>query len=131
MNARMKQLRDLVVALDRSDRNLDALTPQAYRNAARQAQKLTQEQMGLLPMGDFAGPVNALQTLAENIFFRCNGCFADLDGSGRAAIALVETRSFMAGLRAPQAGAVGEISDALFARLSARQMVTPASTQKA
>ena len=34
MNARIKQLRDLVVALDRADRNLDAVDADAYREAA-------------------------------------------------------------------------------------------------
>lgn len=131
MNARMKQLRDLVVAIDRADRNLGPMTPLAYRAAAREAQKLTHEQMGLLPMGDFAGPVNALQTLAENIFFRINGCFADIDGSGRAAIALIETRAFVAGLRAPNETSAAEITDALFVRLGAAQTVMPPSTQKA
>lgn len=130
MNARMKQLRDLVVAIDRSDRKLEVMTPQAYRAAAGEATRLTHEQMGLLPMGDFAGPVNALQTLAENIFFGFNGCFADIDGTGRATIARTETKAFVAGMCAPAAGAAIEIADALFARMRRRQTVMPPSTQK-
>ena len=39
MNARIKQLRDLVVALDRADRHLEALDPAAYRDAARKASR--------------------------------------------------------------------------------------------
>ena len=74
MNARIKQLRDLVVALDRADRNLDAVDADAYRAAAKAAFALTREEMGLLPMSDFAGPVNALQNMAENIYFTVNGC---------------------------------------------------------
>ena len=100
MNIRIKQLRDLVVALDRADRNLAPMTPEAYREAARRALKMTREEMGLLPIGDFAGPVNALQTFAENIFFGINGCFADLDGTGRAPVALTSTRSLLRRLAA-------------------------------
>ncbi len=95
MNIRIKQLRDLVVALDRADRNLEAMTPEAYRKAAQRALKMTREEMGLLPIGDFAGPVNSLQTFAENIFFGVNGCFADLDGSGRAPVAAPVTKELI------------------------------------
>ena len=91
MNARIKQLRDLVVALDRADRNIEPMAPDAYQAAARTALTLTNEEMGLLPIGDFAGPVSALQNMAENIFFGINGCFADLDGTGRAPVALTST----------------------------------------
>ncbi|MGZ5207082.1 MAG: hypothetical protein ACXWCI_19355, partial [Caldimonas sp.] len=82
MNARLKELRDLVVALDRSDRKIEQLDADAYQAAARRALRLTNEEMGLLPIGDFAGPANALQNMAENIYFAGNGCFADLDGTG-------------------------------------------------
>ena len=95
MNIRIKQLRDLVVALDRADRNLAPMAPDAYRTAAQRAMKMTREEMGLLPIGDFAGPVNALQTFAENIFFGINGCFADLDGSGRAPVAVPVARELI------------------------------------
>ena len=37
MNQRIKQLRDLVVALDLADRNLRPLAADAYRDAARLA----------------------------------------------------------------------------------------------
>ena len=89
MNARIKQLRDLVVTLDRVDRKLDSVDADTYKAAAAAAFRLTYEEMGLLPMSDFAGPANALQSMAENIHFAVNGCFADLDGSGRAGEALV------------------------------------------
>ena len=49
MNRRIKELRDLVVALDRADRNLAPMTPEAYRDAALRAQKMTRDEMGLLP----------------------------------------------------------------------------------
>jgi len=117
MNIRIKQLRDLVVALDRADRNLAPMTPEAYRTAARRALKMTREEMGLLPIGDFAGPVNALQTFAENIFFGINGCFADLDGSGRAPVAGPATRELLVRLQSVSTASVEEISDSLFARL--------------
>ena len=118
MNARIKQLRDLVVALDRADRNLEPMAPDAYQAAARTALTLTNEEMGLLPIGDFAGPVSALQNMAENIFFGINGCFADLDGTGRAPVALTSTRSLLRRLRTTSSsGASREITDSLLTRL--------------
>ena len=125
MNIRIKQLRDLVVALDRADRNLAPMTPEAYREAARRALRMTREEMGLLPIGDFAGPVNALQTFAENIFFGINGCFADLDGSGRAPVAVPVVRELIDRLGSISIAAVEEVSDSLFARLR-----TPAAGTK-
>ena len=119
MNARIKHLRDLVVALDRADRNIEPMAPDAYQAAARTALLLTNEEMGLLPIGDFAGPVSALQNMAENIFFGINGCFADLDGTGRAPVALTATRSLLKRLRATSSGASLEISESLFTRLRA------------
>jgi hypothetical protein len=117
MNRRIKQLRDLVVALDRADRNLEPMTPEAYRKAAERALTMTREEMGLLPIGDFAGPVNALQTFAENIFFGVNGCFADLDGSGRAPVAVPVAKELLGRLSRVSTGLVEEISESLFARL--------------
>lgn len=117
MNKRIKELRDLVVALDRADRNQSPMTPEAYREAACRALKMTREEMGLLPIGDFAGPVNSLQTFAENIFFGINGCFADLDGSGRAPVALPVTRDLLGRLNSVSTASVEEISDSLLARL--------------
>jgi hypothetical protein len=117
VNARIKQLRDFVVALDRVDRNLDVVDAAAYQSAANAALALTNEQMGLLPMTDFAGPVNALQTMAENIHFVINGCFADLDGTGRAPDALLTAKALLCRLRVDPAARVGEITDSLFARL--------------
>ena len=119
MNVRLKQLRDLVVALDRADRNIAPMAPEVYRDAARKALKITREEMGLLPIGDFAGPVNALQTFAENIFFGINGCFADLDGTGRAPVAAPITRELIQCLSNVSTASVEEISDSLFARLRA------------
>ena len=117
MNARIKQLRDLVVALDRADRNIEPMAPDAYQAAARTALTLTNEEMGLLPIGDFAGPVSALQNMAENIFFGINGCFADLDGSGRAPIAVPVTRELLDRWSSVSTASVEEISNRLFARL--------------
>lgn len=117
MNKRIKELRDLVVALDRADRNQASMTPDAYREAARRAQAMTREEMGLLPIGDFAGPVNSLQTFAENIFFGINGCFADLDGSGRAPVAAPVTRELLGRMSSVSSATVDEISASLIARL--------------
>ena len=118
MNARIKQLRDLVVALDRADRNIEPMHPEAYQAAAKTALVLTGEEMGLLPIGDFAGPVGALQSMAENIFFGINGCFADLDGTGRAPVALTSTRSLLRRLRTTtSSGASREITETLLTRL--------------
>ena len=119
MNARIKQLRDLVVALDRADRNIEPMSPDAYQAAARTALALTNEEMGLLPIGDFAGPVSALQNMAENIFFGINGCFADLDGTGRAPVALTASKSLLRRLRTTSSGESREITDNLLARLRA------------
>lgn len=120
MNARLKQLRDLLVALDLTDRNVVKMSPAAYQDAARQAIRLTHDEMGLLPMADFAGPVNPLQTLAENIYFSVNGGFADLDASGRAAAARSEAKIFFARMRPARPGAAEEIADGLIARMRFR-----------
>lgn len=119
MNARIKQLRDLVVALDRADRNIETMSPEAYREAAGHALKLTREEMGLLPIGDFAGPVNALQTLAENLFFGIHRCFADLDATGRAPVARSAGRELLSRLRTRSESQVAEVSAGLFERLRA------------
>ena len=131
MNIRIKQLRDLVVALDRADRNLESMTPEAYRKAAQRALKMTREEMGLLPIGDFAGPVNSLQTFAENIFFGVNGCFADLDGSGRAPVAVPVAKELLGRLSSVPTGLVDEISESLFARLRAAGTGAPRKGQAA
>jgi hypothetical protein len=128
MNIRIKQLRDLVVALDRADRNLAPMRPEAYRKAAQRALAMTREEMGLLPIGDFAGPVNALQTFAENIFFGINGCFADLDGSGRAPVAVPVAAELIGRLRSVSAASVADISDSLFTRLRAAGAAAEAGT---
>jgi hypothetical protein len=76
-------------------------------------------------MSDFAGPVNALQTMAENIFFALNGGFADLDGTGRAPEALIATRALLGRLHATSPAAVQEVTERLFARLG----TTPSTRQ--
>ncbi|MEO7151656.1 MAG: hypothetical protein ABIX46_08105 [Burkholderiaceae bacterium] len=128
MNHRIKQLRDLVVALDLADRNLQPLAADAYQDAARQAQRLTREEMGLLPIGDFAGPVNSLQAIAENIFFVSNGCFADLDGSGRAAVALLAGTALIERVRVRPQPRVDarQVADALMVRLRGTEPTAPA-----
>lgn len=120
MNTKIKQLRDLIVTLDRIDSKLEIVDADAYRAAASAAISLTYEEMGLLPMSDFAGPANALQNMAENIHFAVNGCFADLDGTGRAPQALVVGNELLARMRTPGLGRVQEITDSLFARLGPR-----------
>ena len=117
MNSRIKQLRDLVVTLDRFDSKLDAVDADTYRAAASAAFSLTYEEMGLLPMSDFAGPANALQSMAENIHFAVNGCFADLDGTGRAPQALVVGKELLGRLRIQGLQRAQEISDSLLARI--------------
>ncbi|HEY2187471.1 MAG TPA: hypothetical protein VGH48_02795 [Caldimonas sp.] len=117
MNARIKQLRDLVVALDRADRNQQTLDPDTYRAAAKAAFSLTRQEMGLLPMADFAGPVNALQNMAENIYFGINGCFADLDGTGRAPAAATTAKALLGRMRAKPTNDIRQISEQLFERL--------------
>ena len=114
MNTRIKQLRDLVVVLDRIDRKQDVVDAATYKAAAEMAFSLTYEEMGLLPMSDFAGPANALQTMAENIHFAVNGCFADLDGTGGAPHALAEGAALLVRMRA--GSRAQEIGDSLLAR---------------
>ena len=130
MNARIKQLRDLVVALDRADRNLDAVDADAYRAAAKAAFALTREEMGLLPMSDFAGPVNALQNMAENIYFTVNGCFADLDGSGRAARARHATQALLCNVGVTADAPAREIAARLIGRLASASAPEGASSSK-
>lgn len=130
MNLRIKQLRDLVVALDLADRNLRPLAADVYRDAARLAQRLTREEMGLLPMGDFAGPVNSLQNIAENIYFVSNGCFADLDGSGRAAVALSAGSALIDRMRAGRSQRENpqQIAEGLMARLRSAGSTAPGAS---
>ncbi|HEX2540395.1 MAG TPA: hypothetical protein VHM00_04865 [Caldimonas sp.] len=120
MNARLKQLRDLVVALDLSDRNVKKLAPEEYRDAATRALQLTHEEMGLLPIADFAGPVSALQTLAENIYFKAHGRFADLDSTGRATVAKTESRLLYRRIEPASPAAARDVADKLFARMRSR-----------
>ncbi len=120
MNSRLKQLRDLVVALDLNDRNVRKLPPQEYRDAATRALALTHDEMGLLPIADFAGPISALQTLAENIYFKAHGRFADLDATGRATVAKTESRALYRRIRPASPGAAAEIANKLFARMRTR-----------
>lgn len=133
MNLRIKQLRDLVVALDLADRKLQPLPAVAYQAAARNAMRLTRDEMGLLPMSDFAGPANSLQNIAENIYFSSNRCFADLDGSGRAGIALRVGSALIERMRGCPEVVGHEIAECLFTRLRAapaamRPAMTPAAT---
>ena len=117
MNTRIKQLRDLVVALDRYDRKLDAIDPAAYQAAAASALALTYAEMGLLPMSDFAGPASALQTMAENIHFAVNGRFANLDGTERADAASAVTSALFERFGKAVDAAAQEVSCSLMARL--------------
>src|SRR5688500_1104592 len=119
MNARLKHLRDLVVALDLNDRNVRKLAPQEYRDAAAKALLLTHQEMGLLPMADFAGPISALQTMAENIYFQAHGRFADLDATGRATVAKTESRALYRRMR-PSPGVAEDIANQLIARMRSR-----------
>jgi hypothetical protein len=120
MNAKLKQLRDLVVAMDLNDRNVRKLPPDDYRDAAKRALLLTHEEMGLLPMADFAGPISALQTLAENIYFKVHGRFADLDSTGRASVAKTEARALYRRIRPASPNTAAEIANELFARMRTR-----------
>ena len=118
MNTRIKKLRDLVVALDRHDRKLETMRPAAYRAAAAEAQVLTYDEMGLLPMSDFAGLDNALQNAAENIHFSANGRFADLDGTGRADEASVVTTALLGRIHEGGGAVARALSDDLMIRLA-------------
>lgn len=79
-------------------------------------------------MSDFVGPANALQSMAENIHFAVNGCFADLDGTGRAGQALIVGKALFTRAGADRAGPAREIAESLLARIrsvSRRSQRTP------
>jgi hypothetical protein len=112
MNARIKQLRDLVVALDRADRNIEPMAPDAYQAAARTALKLTNEEMGCCRSATFAGPVSALQTWPRTSSSASTAASPTSTAPGRAPVALTSTRSLLRRLRTTtSSGASREIPE--------------------
>jgi hypothetical protein len=69
-------------------------------------------------MSDFAGPANALQNMAENIYFAVNGCFADLDGSGWASQAQSAAKVLLCNIGVTADATVREVAAGLFDRLA-------------
>jgi len=55
--------------------------------------------------------------MAENIYFGINGCFADLDGSGRAPVAASAAKALLGRLSAQKSQDVRQICDELYDRL--------------
>jgi len=88
MNPRLERLRDLLVALDVADDHHRPMEAAEYLATAQIARHLVREELGNLAIGDFAGPLGALQTLAENLYFDTYGQLADTDGNGDAYRAL-------------------------------------------
>ena len=82
------RLRDQIVFLEVADGHHVEMNAWRYLWAARTARTIVARELGEVRMSEFAMPhLPTLQTTAENIYFESYGCFADLDGSGHAAVA--------------------------------------------
>jgi hypothetical protein len=82
------RLRDQIVFLEVADGQHVKMNAWRYLWAARTARTIVARELGEVHMRAFALPhLPTLQTTAENIYFESYGCFADLDGSGRATVA--------------------------------------------
>ena len=77
-----------IVCLEMTDSQHVAMDAGAYMRAARELREAIQREFGQLSMRDFVDDsLPSVQTTSENVFFDHHRCFADLDGSGSAAIA--------------------------------------------
>ena len=77
-----------IVCLEMTDSRHVAMDAGAYMRAARELREAIQREFGQLSMRDFVDDsLPSVQTTSENVFFDRHRCFADLDGSGSAAIA--------------------------------------------
>lgn len=81
-------LRDQIVFLEVADNRHVGMNAQRYLAVARSVRATLERELGGVAIEAFAVTrLPTLQTTAENIYFETYGCFADLDGSGRAAVA--------------------------------------------
>ena len=77
-----------IVCLEVTDGRHVAMDAGAYMRAARELREAIGRELGQLSMRDFVNDsLPSVQTTAENVFFDHHRCFADLDGSGSAALA--------------------------------------------
>lgn len=90
------RLRDQIVFLEVADQHHVRMNATRYLVAARTAREIIERELGEVQMSEFAiAELPTLQTTAENIYFETYGCFADLDGSGHAGIALAQADSLL------------------------------------
>lgn len=86
----MPRLREQIFFLELAEARQVEMNARQYFLAANVAREIIERELGALAMKDFKFPnVPTLQTTAENIYFETYGYFADLDGSGDAALAQV------------------------------------------
>jgi hypothetical protein len=94
------RLRDQIVFLEACDARQVPMDPRAYRAKAGAARRIVERELGSLTMHDFQFPeLPALQVTAENVYFDGRGCFADIDGSGHAGVAMATADDLFARLR--------------------------------
>ena len=92
-------LANAVFKMDCRDLHRGKTSPAEYMSAAEVAYTLVRRDFGQLPMRAFVGRVESLTCTAENIFFENHGYFADLDGSGNAAVAVLDCAQLLSRLR--------------------------------
>lgn len=98
------RLRDQIVFLEVADSHRVEMNAWRYLWAARTARVIVERELGEVRMSEFAIPqLPTLQTTAENIYFESYGCFADLDGSGHAAVAQQQAEQLIERLSAARA----------------------------
>lgn len=96
------RLRDQIVFMEVTENHHVKMNAKRYLAAARIARQIVERELGDLEMREFAiRDLPALQTTAENIYFDSHGCFADLDGSGQAALARQLADALIARMRTP------------------------------
>ena len=89
-----------IVCLEVSDGRHVAMNAAAYLHAARELSEAIRREFGELPMGAFLiRELPSVQTIAEIVFFDHHRRFADLDGSGGAALAQALTDGMLQQLR--------------------------------
>ena len=77
-----------IVCLEVTDGRHVAMNADAYLHAARELSEAIRREFSELPMHAFLmRALPSVQTTAENVFFDHHRRFADLDGSGSAALA--------------------------------------------
>lgn len=79
------RLRDQLVYIECADSKVVELDARGYQRAALELRQAVAQELGSVPMQAFLHrELEALQTIAQNVFFEGRCRFADLDGSGAA-----------------------------------------------